>query len=129
MIPDTNVCPPHRHPRAMASVNAALPARVTAVDAGGLAARAAEVAARERSPQTRRTHTAVYRSLITFLGEHATVEDLTPEAVRGYRDALEHANRTPTTIAKHLSAIRGPRTGTPRTCSATRSARTSRAPP
>jgi integrase len=35
------------------------------------------------------------------------VEDLTPEAVRAYRDALEHADRTPATIAKHLSAIRG----------------------
>jgi hypothetical protein len=37
----------------------------------------------------------------------ATVEDLTPEAVRAYRDALERAYRTPATIAKHLSAIRG----------------------
>jgi site-specific recombinase XerD len=27
--------------------------------------------------------------------------------VRAYRDALEHADRTPATIAKHLSAIRG----------------------
>ncbi|MDP8907591.1 MAG: tyrosine-type recombinase/integrase, partial [Chloroflexota bacterium] len=41
------------------------------------------------------------------LGEHATAEDLTPEAVRAYRDALEDADRTPATIAKHLSAIRG----------------------
>jgi site-specific recombinase XerD len=69
--------------------------------------RAAEVAARQRSPQTRRTYAAVYRSLLGFLGEHATVENLTPAAVRAYRDALEHANRTPATIAKHLSAIRG----------------------
>ena len=86
--------------------------RVTAVgadviDVDGLGARAAEVAARQRSPQTRRTYAAVYRSLLGFLGEHAWVEDLTPEAVRAYRDALEHADRTPATIAKHLSAIRG----------------------
>ncbi len=47
------------------------------------------------------------RSLLGLLGEHATVEDLTPEAVRACRDALEHADRTPATIAKYLSAIRG----------------------
>ena len=96
----------------MAPASAPLPARITAVaadvvDAEGLGARAAEVAARQRSPQTRRTYAAVYRSLVAFLGEHAVVEDLTPEAVRAYRDALEHADRTPATIAKHLSAIRG----------------------
>ena len=96
----------------MASAGAPLQARVSAVaadvvDADGLGARAAEVAARQRSPQTRRTYAAVYRSLLAFLGEHATVEDLTPEAVRGYRDALERADRSPATIAKHLSAIRG----------------------
>jgi Phage integrase, N-terminal SAM-like domain len=91
---------------------APLPARVATVaadvvDASGLGVRAAEVAARQRSPQTRRTYASVYRSLLGFLGEHATVEDLTPEAVRSYRDALEHADRTPATVAKHLSAIRG----------------------
>jgi hypothetical protein len=96
----------------MASPSSSLPARVTTVaadivDAGGLAARAAEVASRQRSPQTRRTYAAVYRSLVAFLGEHAVVGDLTPETVRAYRDALEHADRTPATIAKHLSAIRG----------------------
>jgi hypothetical protein len=96
----------------MASASAPLPTRVTAVaadvvDADGLGARAAEVAARQRSPQTRRTYAAVYRSPLGFLGEHATVEDLTAEAVRAYRDALEHAHRTPATIAKHLSVIRG----------------------
>lgn len=64
------------------------------------------MATRQRSRQTHRTYAAVYRSLLGFLGEHATVEDLTPEAVRAYRDALEHADRTPATIAKHLSAIR-----------------------
>jgi integrase len=96
----------------MTSSSAPLPARVATVaadviDAGGLGVRAAEVAARQRSPQTRRTYASVYRSLLAFLGEHASVEDLTPEAVRAYRDALEHADRTPATIAKHLSAIRG----------------------
>ncbi len=96
----------------MSSSSARLPARVAAVaadvvDASGLAARAAEVAARQRSLQTRRTYASVYRSLLAFLGEHATVEDLTPDAVRAYRDALEPADRTPATIAKHLSAIRG----------------------
>jgi site-specific recombinase XerD len=96
----------------MASANAPLPARprtvaADVVDVDGLGARAAEVAARQRSPQTRRTYAAVYRSLLAFLGEHAAVEDLTPEAVRAYRDALERAGRTPATIAKHLSAIRG----------------------
>jgi hypothetical protein len=88
----------------MASSSTRLPARVSdvdVVDADGLGARAAEVAARQRSPQTRRTYAAVYRSLLGFLGEHAAVEDLTPEAVRAYRDALELADRTPATIAKH----------------------------
>jgi site-specific recombinase XerD len=32
---------------------------------------------------------------------------VTPEAVRAYRDALEHAGRSPATVAKHLSALRG----------------------
>ena len=99
----------------MASSSSPLPARITpvatdvveVVDVGGLAARAAEVAARQRSSQRRRTYAAVYRSLVAFLGEHAVVGDLTPEAVRAYRDALEHADRSPATIAKHLSAIRG----------------------
>jgi site-specific recombinase XerD len=95
----------------MGSPRSLLPAGVAVVgevvDASGLGARAAELAARQRSPQTRRTYAAVYRSLLAFLGEHATVEDLTPEAARAYRDALECADRTPATIAKHLSAIRG----------------------
>jgi site-specific recombinase XerD len=99
----------------MVSSSSPLPARVApaatevveVVDVGGLATRAAEVASRQRSRQTRRTYAAVYRSLVAFLGEHAAVGDLTPEALRAYRDALEHADRTPATIAKHLSAIRG----------------------
>ncbi|MDX6320121.1 MAG: hypothetical protein QOD35_3521, partial [Nocardioidaceae bacterium] len=53
----------------MASASAPLPARITAVaadvvDADALGAQAAEVAARQRSPQTRRTYAAVYRSLL-----------------------------------------------------------------
>src|SRR3954454_2949634 len=77
------------------------------VDPAGLAARAAEVAARQRSPETRRTYAAVYRSFATFLGPHARLEDLTAEAVRAYRDQLEHSGRSPATVAKHLSALRG----------------------
>ena len=69
--------------------------------------RAAEVAARQRSPETRRTYATVYRSFGAFLGPDATAEDLTAEAVRAYRDALEHAGRSPATVAKHLSALRG----------------------
>jgi hypothetical protein len=38
------------------------------VDPAGLAVRAAEVAARERSPETRRTYAAVYRCFGAFLG-------------------------------------------------------------
>ena len=32
---------------------------------------------------------------------------MTAEAVRAYRDALERAGRSPATVAKHLSALRG----------------------
>lgn len=90
----------------MASASAPLPARVTAVaadviDGEGLGARAVEIAARQRSPQTRRTYAAVYRSLLGFLGEHATVEDLTPGAVRAYRDALEQHRDSLFTRASH----------------------------
>jgi hypothetical protein len=61
-------------------------------------------------PSTRDTaygDASVYCSLLAFLGEHVAVEDLTPEAVRAYRDAPKRADRTPATIAKHFSAIRG----------------------
>jgi site-specific recombinase XerD len=80
---------------------------VEVVDPAGLAARAVEVAARQRSPETRRTYAAVYRGFAAFLGPGATPADVTPEAVRAYRDALEHAGRSPATVAKHLSALRG----------------------
>ncbi|MDQ6807228.1 MAG: site-specific integrase, partial [Actinomycetota bacterium] len=77
------------------------------LDAAALAARAAEVVARQRSGETRRTYAAVYRAFTAFLGPQATVEDLTPAAVRAYRDVLERASRSPATVAKHLSALRG----------------------
>ena len=77
------------------------------VDPGALATLAAEASARQRSPETRRTYAAVYRSFGVFLGPNATPADLTPAAVRGYRDRLERAGRSPATVAKHLSALRG----------------------
>src|SRR5215217_8234599 len=83
------------------------PAAGDVVDPAGLAGRAAEVAARQRSPETRRTYAAVYRAFCAFLGPSATAGDLTPAAVRAYRDALERAGRSPATVAKHLSALRG----------------------
>ena len=76
------------------------------LDPASLATRAAEVAARQRSPETRRTYAAVYRAFGAFLGPDATPEELTSETVRSYRDQLERAGRTPATIAKHLSALR-----------------------
>ena len=76
------------------------------VDPFGLAPRAAELAARQRSPETRRTYAAVYRCFVAFLGSDAVAADVTPEAVRAYRDALERAGRAPATVAKHLSALR-----------------------
>jgi len=77
------------------------------VDPGALGARAAEVAARQRSPETRRTYAAVYRAFGAFLGPEATPDDVIAEIVRAYRDALERAGRSPATVAKHLSALRG----------------------
>lgn len=77
------------------------------VEAGGLAELAAEIATRQRSPATRSTYAGVYRAFAAFLGPGATPADLTPETVRGYRDALERAGRSPATVAKQLSALRG----------------------
>ena len=76
------------------------------LDPAGLAARASEVAARQRSPETRRTYAAVYRTFCAFLSPNAGTEHLTPETVRAYRDRLERRGRTPATVAKHLSALR-----------------------
>lgn len=77
------------------------------LDPAALLLRAAEVAARQRSPETRRTYAGVYGSFAAFLGPSATAANVTPETVRAYRDALERAGRAPTTVAKHLSALRG----------------------
>lgn len=82
-------------PAAAALTNAAVVGEV--VDPAGLAVRAAEVAARHRSPETRRTYAAVYRTFTVFLGAHTTAKDLTPEAARAYRGALERAGRSPAT--------------------------------
>jgi hypothetical protein len=49
----------------------------------------------------------VYRAFGAVLGPDATPDDVTAEAVRAYRDALERAGRSPATVAKHLSAPRG----------------------
>jgi site-specific recombinase XerD len=98
-VSELATCPPRSMPER------ALSGEV--IDPGGLAARAAEVAARQRSPETRRTYAAVYRSFAAFLGAHARPDDLTPAAVRAYRDALERAGRSPATVAKQLSALRG----------------------
>jgi len=57
------------------------------LDPGGLAVRAAEVAAPQRSPETRRTYAVVYRSFAACLGPQSTAENRTPAAVRAYRDA------------------------------------------
>lgn len=88
-----------------------LPPRVGDVievrDPRSIAGRAQELAARQRSPETRRTYAGVYRSLVAFLGgPGAGADALTPEAVRAYRDHLEAADKAPATVAKHLSAIR-----------------------
>ncbi|MGZ4324673.1 MAG: hypothetical protein ACXVV5_21695 [Solirubrobacteraceae bacterium] len=48
----------------------------------------------------------MYRIFCAFLGPEPMAEDLTPERVRSYRDQLERAERTPATVAKHLSALR-----------------------
>ena len=59
---------------------------VEVLDPSGLAARAAEVASRQRSPETRRTYAAVYRTFTAFVGPTASLEDLTAQAVRSFRD-------------------------------------------
>jgi hypothetical protein len=98
----------------MAFSSSSCSARVTPVaadviDVGALAARAAEVASRQRSPQTRRTYAAVYRSLVAFLGEHAVVDDLTPEAIRSYRmrssTPTERPRRSPDGLSAQASSM------------------------
>jgi len=53
------------------------------VDPAGLAARAAEVAARQRSPETRRTYAAVYRTFCAFLGDGLAAEQECGSSVSG----------------------------------------------
>jgi site-specific recombinase XerD len=81
---------------------------VSSSQPGSLAELAAEVAARQRAPATRHTYAGVYRAFAAFLGPDATSADLTPETVRAHRDALERGGRSPATVAKQLSALRGP---------------------
>lgn len=81
-------------------------AAVEIVDAGGLHELALSVAARQASPQTRRTYAGVYAALEAFLGPTARPEDLTAHQVARYRDHLEARKLAPATIAKHLSAVR-----------------------
>lgn len=65
-----------------------------------------EVAARQAAPATRATYASVYRAFAAFLGPDATAADVTPQAVRAWRDRLEADGRSPATTAKHLSALR-----------------------
>ena len=67
---------------------------------------AAEVALGQGAPLTRTTYASVYRAFCAFAGPHVGPEALTRAHVRAYREALEHAGRSPATIAKHLSALR-----------------------
>ena len=65
------------------------------VSSDALAATAAEVAARQRSPETRRTYAAVYRTfcagLAATVGAHADVRTVRSASVaRGERRALSH---------------------------------------
>jgi hypothetical protein len=77
------------------------PATVVAgelVDQGALGARAAEIAARQRAPETRRSYAAVYWAFGAFLEPDVSPADVIAEAVRAYRDALEGAGRSPATV-------------------------------
>lgn len=76
------------------------------IDPDSLAELAAQTAAEQPAPLTRHTYASVYRAFLGFVGPGAGVDALTAQAVRGYRDALEQAGRSPATIAKHLSALR-----------------------
>lgn len=77
------------------------------VDDQGLLARATEVAAGQRSPNTRRAYLATYRQFVAFVGDpNVGAEAFTREAMRRYRDALEACGAAPSTIARHLSALR-----------------------
>jgi hypothetical protein len=78
-FPDTNVRPslPLRWPvtvRELQRVPASSALVGELVDPVGLSARAAEIAARQRSPETRRTYAAVYRGFGACLGPDASAE-------------------------------------------------------
>ncbi len=60
-----------------------------------LSVRAADVAAREAAPATRSTYASVYRAFAAALGPDATAADVTPQAVRAWRDRLELEGRSP----------------------------------
>ena len=77
------------------------------VDPAGLAVRAARG---RRAPALARDAAHLRRRLSQLRRlprPDATADDVTAEAVRAYRDALERAGRSPATVAKHLSALRG----------------------
>ena len=80
------------------------------LDPAALAVLADRVAQAQAAPNTRRAYAATYRQLETLLilrlGRTPTPADLTPETVVAFRDALEAAGRQPTTIARHLAAVR-----------------------
>ncbi|MGX6446473.1 tyrosine-type recombinase/integrase [Patulibacter sp. S7RM1-6] len=83
------------------------------LDDASLEQLAEDVAARQGAPTTRRTYGAVYRSLLMFLAEHAgagagpvPVEAFSARAVMRWRESLERAGRSPSTIAVYLSAVR-----------------------
>jgi integrase/recombinase XerD len=76
------------------------------LDPGSLAELAAQVAGEQPAKLTRDTYAGVYRAFAAFVGVGAGPGALGAETVRAYRDQLEHAKRSPATIAKHLSALR-----------------------
>ncbi len=76
------------------------------IDPGSLAELAARVAGEQPGKLTRDTYAGVYRAFGAFVGPGAGASALTPDSVRAYRDRLEQLERSPATIAKHLSALR-----------------------
>jgi site-specific recombinase XerD len=76
------------------------------LDPGSLAELAAQVAGEQPAKLTRDTYASVYRAFCQFLGPGAGAGALTSDSVRAYRDRLEQLERSPATIAKHLSALR-----------------------
>lgn len=79
---------------------------VDVLDPAALAGRAAAVASRQRTENTRRAYGAAYRSLAGFVGEGAPVEALTADAVTAWVRSLERSGRSPRTVAARLAAVR-----------------------